>query len=168
MLYLICLTVANIFLLASGIGMCFLGIHFNFSYHMTRLGFISKWLRIFPYTLIGLGAGTAVISVLGIFCITNRNRIGLRIYTILVALLVLPQFFTTYQTSLLNSENARDNMFESQYVKLRDHLLDATKKNDTATLDDWHYIESDLRCCGDIDMKGYRCKCHTQTSSIIV
>merc|ERR1711997_561214 len=103
MLYLISLTIATIMLLASGFGMCFLGLHFNAGYHMNRLGFITKWLKILPYSLIGLGTVIVAVSVLGVFSTTSRNRTGLRIYTVIVALLVVPQFFTTYATSHLNS-----------------------------------------------------------------
>ena len=83
MKYLISLTVTNIILLAAGFGMCFLGLHFNASYHMNRLGFISQWLRILPWSLIGLGIAISVVSVLGVFSTTNRSKLGLRIYIII-------------------------------------------------------------------------------------
>jgi len=159
MLYLISLTITNIILLAGGFGMFFLGLYFNSSYHMNRLGFISQWLRILPWSLIGLGIAISVVSVLGVFSTTNRSKLGLRIYIIIVALLVLPQFFTTYVTSLLNGLNAKDNLFESNRHTLKDHIYDAKLRNDAignATINDWHFIESTLRCCGDIEMKGYQ------------
>jgi len=155
MKYLISLTVTNIILLASGFGMCFLGLHFNGGYHMNRLDFITKWLKVLPYSLIGLGTTIVAVSVLGVFSTTSRNRIGLRIYTLIVALLVVPQFFTTYATSHLNSLNAKDDMFEKSHRLLKEHIELAKKANDTRAIEDWHYIESDLRCCGDMDMNGY-------------
>ena len=85
----------------------------------------------------------------------------------LVALLVLPQFFTTYVTSHLNSQNSKDDFFEKSRLTFKNHIYDAKMQNDKATLDEWHYIESDLRCCGDIGMTGYTCKVATTTSSII-
>ena len=85
-----------------------------------------------------------------------------------VALLVVPQFFTTYVTSHLNSQNAKDDFFENSRLTLKDHIYNAKMSNDTSTLEEWHYIESDLRCCGDIDMTGYTCKVATKTSSNVV
>merc|ERR550539_125694 len=155
MKYLISLTVTNIILLASGFGMCFLGLHFNAGYHMNRLGFITPWLTILPYSLIGLGTAISAVSVLGVFSTTSRNTIGLRIYTVIVALLVVPQFFTTYATSHLNSLNSKDDLFEKSYRHLKDHIDQAKKRDDARTIEEWHYIESDLRCCGDKDMIGY-------------
>ena len=87
-----------------------------------------------------------------------------------MALLVLPQFFTTYVTSLLNGLNAKDNLFSSSRHTLKDHIYDAKLRNDAignATINDWHFIESTLRCCGDIEMKGYQCKVPTQIGSIL-
>ena len=76
----------------------------------------------------------------------------------IVALLVVPQFFTTYATSHLNSLNAKDDLFDKSHRVLKDHIELAKRNNDIKTIDDWHYIESDLRCCGDTDMIGYTCK----------
>merc|ERR1711953_1012519 len=137
MKYLISLTVTNIILLASGFGMCFLGLHFNGGYHMNRLDFITKWLKVLPYSLIGLGTTIVAVSVLGVFSTTSRNRIGLRIYTLIVALLVVPQFFTTYATSHLNSLNAKDDLFDKSHRVLKDHIELAKRNNDIKTIDDW-------------------------------
>ena len=83
-----------------------------------------------------------------------------------MALLVVPQFFTTYTTSYLNSLNSKDDMFEQSHRILKDHIDQAKKENDIKTLEEWHYIESDLRCCGDIDMIGYTCKILSKELSV--
>ena len=51
-----------------------------------------KWLNILPYSLIGLGTALTIVSVLGVFSTTSRNRIGLRIYTVIGR----QSFSTTY------------------------------------------------------------------------
>lgn len=73
-------------------------------------------------------------------------------------MLVVPQFFTTYATSHLNSLNGKDDLFEKSHRVLKEHIEQAKEANDIKTIEDWHYIESDLRCCGDKDMIGYECK----------
>ena len=86
----------------------------------------------------------------------------------LVALLVVPQFFTTYATSHLNSLNAKDDLFEKSHRTLKEHIENAQKANDIGTIDEWHYIESDLRCCGDMDMSGYTCKVLSKELNILI
>ena len=87
-----------------------------------------------------------------------------------MALLVVPQFFTTYATSNLNSESANRDLFINSQTRrvLRDHINDALKENNNRIVDQWHYIESDLRCCGDIDMDGYECKVYQNKNIDII
>merc|ERR1711953_372611 len=125
MIYLISLTITNIVLLASGFGMFFLGLYFNTGYHMSRLYFINSWLTIFPNTLIGLGAIIVVSSILGVLASTTRSRILLWVYTVLIACLVLPQFFTTYASFEISMFNKDMNMFTALEHKLNNHIQDA-------------------------------------------
>jgi len=148
------MTITNICLLASGFGMLFLGLYFNSGYHMSRLYFISPWISRFSMTLICLGAIIAASSVFGVMASTTRSMILLRIYTVIIACLVLPQFFTTYISFQISALNVNKDMFRQGSMELSEHIK-GTIGESMHSKEEWNFIEEDLRCCGDIDMTGY-------------
>jgi len=153
MRYLISMTVTNICLLASGFGMFFLGLYFNSGYHMSRLYFISSWISWFSMTLICLGAVLAASSVFGVMASTTRSMILLRIYTVVIACLVLPQFFSTYISFQISALNVNKNMFQQRRIELSNHIRGTN--GSLHAIEEWNVIEEDLRCCGDVEMTGY-------------
>ena len=58
----------------------------------------------------------------------------------------------------ISTMNADKNMFTERRMKMQDHIIQAREQMDEAAMEAWHFIESDLRCCGDKDMTGYECK----------
>ena len=140
MIYLISLTVSNILMMGTALWMTIFGISLTTGYHMTRLSFISSWLYYFPVTVTGIGVIMCVLAVVGILATITRCKSVLIVYSVCVAILVFPQFFSTYAASRLKQE-IDDGAFERNNRKLQIYIEEGSEEE----LENWYHIQRNLR-----------------------
>lgn len=139
----------NMILMMIGMILVFFGLYLSSGYHMVRLGFLSSWLEQFPPTLIGLGVLTVIISMTSTLSAAIKNRWGLAVSAVLMGCLVIPMFFSTY-ASIQVQEDVNEEAFKMKLQnKLVAYIDEALSGNKTENLENWDFIQEDLRCCGD-------------------
>jgi len=142
------LITANLVLLMMGMMQTLLGVYLCSGFHMVRLGFMSDWLHHFPLTLIGIGALTITISMTSILSAAVKNRYALAVSATMMGCLVIPMFFSTYATTKVN-EDVNEEAFKLRLnLKLNNYIVNALENDITEHLENWDYVQRDLRCCG--------------------
>jgi len=147
------LIVMNVLLLISGLAMMFGGTLLIYNYHMTRLYFLSKWLYAFPVSTITIGMFLLLVSIFGIIVALSEKKVLLIIYSALVFAMVFPIFYNQFAAIRLEQDTDEKAFTNNQFVKrFKDHILGALRLQDEQRerlMDEWYYIQSDLKCCGD-------------------
>jgi len=128
--------------------MMFGGTLLIYNYHMTRLYFLSKWLYAFPVSTITIGLFLLLVSVFGIIVAISNQKLLLIMYSVVIFAMVFPIFFNQYAAMQLKQDTDEKAFTNNHYVKkFKDHILTSLNKSDI--MEEWYYIQSDLKCCGD-------------------
>ena len=182
----ISLIIINVLLLIAGLAMMFGGTLLIYNYHMTRLYFLSKWLYAFPVSTITIGLFLLLVSVFGIIVAISNQKLLLIMYSVVIFAMVFPIFFNQYAAMQLKQDTDEKAFTNNHYVvkkrskffvdiylcfeyfqkKFKDHILTSLNKSDI--MEEWYYIQSDLKCCGDGrhgDTNGINCKYSGETSN---
>ena len=158
------LGIVNVFIMVSSLVMTILGFLFMKVYHMDKIYAPSNEkdregrtkpngledlenFGMLPWLLISIGFATFVLATLGFLFSAIESKPPLMVYSILLGLLVLFQFYFIYVTFNANAfidksrqENAIEDRFQRQGTEL--YLNDETFRSR------WNIIQHNLRCCG--------------------
>jgi len=149
------LGIANVYFMISSLTMLILGALLIKGLHMDKiyvpsdegiLDSLSSYGKL-PWLLVGIGIATFVLATLGFLFLELESKPPLIVYSFLLGLLVITQFYFVYVTIDANNRISigSQRLIQNELEKGMKLYL---KVNDSTFRDNWNTIQHDFRCCG--------------------
>jgi hypothetical protein len=153
--------IVNVYFMISSLTMLIMGALLIGGLHMDKIyvpsdeGILdSLWsYGTLPWLLVGIGIATFVVATLGFLFLELESKPPLIVYSCLLGLLVISQFYFVYVTIDANNKIAIDSqkLIQNDLEKAMKLYL---KVNDSTFRDNWNTIQRDFRCCGFLRQGG--------------